>query len=56
MPVLWIVGGLIAVMGLSLLNGTVEKVEKLVDNPLIEIGGVVIVILVVFFVFKSLKG
>lgn len=37
-------------------NGTITKVEKLVDNPLIEIGGVAIIVVVIFFIFTRIKG
>lgn len=50
MPILWIIGGLIGVLGLSLFNGTITKVEKLVDSPIIEIGVIAVIIIVVYFI------
>ena len=54
-PVMAIVIGVLAVIGLGIGYMSLESVEKLVDNPFIDIAIVTIFIIVVFVVFKMLR-
>lgn len=54
-PVVLIIGGLIAVLGLTIFYLSVQKVEKLVDNPLIDTALVIGMVLLVFGVIWGVR-
>lgn len=56
MPIIAVVAGVVAVIGIALTYMTFEKAEVIIDNPVIEIAVVVGALLVLVLIVRYLKG
>ena len=55
MPIVAIVAGVIAVVGIALTYMTFQKAEVIIDNPVIEIAVIVGALLVLVLIVRYLK-
>lgn len=56
MPIVAIVAGVLAVIGLALAYMTFQKAEVIIDNPVIEIAVIVGALLVLVLIVRYVKG
>lgn len=54
-PILGLIAGVVIVLGVGLLFLTFDKAEKLVENPIIAVGGFLLIIVILILVIKKLR-
>ena len=55
LPILALVYGILAIIGVGLIYMTFDKLEKVIDSPLVEIGLIIGIIIIVFALIKYVK-